>query len=112
MKAQVLTTTRSARSGASAGTRPSASMVPVSLSESTWFFGQPSVSTQKERDIGARLLSAAADPAIGWHAHRQRQGTTQPVFTAGVPLTCRQSGRQGSSSKRYDPSSWLIVATR
>jgi hypothetical protein len=58
MKAQVLTTTRSAPSGAVAGTRPSASIVPASLSESTWFFGQPNVSTQKVRGIQARLLAA------------------------------------------------------
>ncbi len=35
MKAQVFTTTKSACSGASAGDIPSASSVPVSLSEST-----------------------------------------------------------------------------
>jgi hypothetical protein len=46
MKAQVLTTTRSASSGASAATRPSITRVPTSLSESTWFLGQPNVSIQ------------------------------------------------------------------
>ena len=44
--AQVFTTTRSASSAESAATSPSAVMVPVSLSESTWFLGQPRVSTQ------------------------------------------------------------------
>src|SRR5215510_4215811 len=56
LKEQVLTTTRSASSGAPAGTSPPASIVPVSLSVSTWFFGQPRVSTQKERDIAGRVL--------------------------------------------------------
>jgi hypothetical protein len=49
MKAQVLTTTTSASSAVTAGTKPSASNEPVSLAESTWFFGQPNVSTQKRR---------------------------------------------------------------
>ena len=44
MNAQVFTTTRSAAAGSSVATSPSASSVPTSLSESTWFFGQPSVS--------------------------------------------------------------------
>ena len=46
MKAQVLTTTRSASSGRSAADIPSATSVPASLSESTWFLGQPRVSSQ------------------------------------------------------------------
>ena len=45
MKAQVFTTTRSAPSGSSVATMPSASSVPISFSESTWFLGQPRVST-------------------------------------------------------------------
>ena len=54
MKAQVFTTTRSAASAEAAGAMPSASSVPTSLSESTWFFGQPRVSTKNVRspDIG------------------------------------------------------------
>ena len=46
MKAHVFTTTRSARSGVPAGSYPSATSFPTSLSESTWFFGQPNVSIQ------------------------------------------------------------------
>ena len=46
MKAQVLTTTRSAAAGSSVGCIPSASSVPTSLSESTWFFGQPSLDVE------------------------------------------------------------------
>src|SRR4029450_10103855 len=64
MKGQVLTTTRSASSGAPAGTSPPASIVPVSLSVSTWFFGQPSVSTQKVRDIAGRVLVTGRNPGI------------------------------------------------
>lgn len=45
MKAQVFTTTRSALPGSSVGVMPSASSVPMSLSLSTWFLGQPKVST-------------------------------------------------------------------
>ena len=45
--AHVLTTTTSANSGDSAGTKPSDSIVPTNLSESTSFLGQPSVSIQK-----------------------------------------------------------------
>src|SRR5689334_10858409 len=55
MKAHVLTTTTSASSGPAAGTSPSASIVPVSLSESTWFFGQPRVSTQTESGTDFKL---------------------------------------------------------
>ena len=47
MNAQVLTTTTSASQGPAAAVIPSATKVPANLSESTWFFGQPSVSTQK-----------------------------------------------------------------
>ena len=39
MNAHVLTTTRSAAPGSSVASIPSASNVPISLSESTWFFG-------------------------------------------------------------------------
>ena len=45
MKAHVLTTTRSAAPGSDVAIIPSATSVPTSLSESTWFLGQPSVST-------------------------------------------------------------------
>ena len=45
MKAQVFTTTRSAAAGSSVAVMPSASSVPMILSLSTWFFGQPKVST-------------------------------------------------------------------
>jgi hypothetical protein len=45
MNAQVLTTTRSAADGSSVAVMPSASSVPMSLSLSTWFLGQPKVST-------------------------------------------------------------------
>ena len=44
MNAQVLTTTRSARAASSVASMPSASNAPTNLSESTSFFGQPSVS--------------------------------------------------------------------
>src|SRR4029453_14668614 len=64
MKAQVLTTTRSASSGAPAGTSPPASSVPVSLSVSTWFFGQPSGPAQKGRDIGGRVLVTRGNAGI------------------------------------------------
>ena len=53
--AQVLTTTRSASSADAGSDQPSASIVPVSLSESTWFLGQPRVSTQKERGTVGRV---------------------------------------------------------
>ena len=71
MNAQVLTTTRSAWSAPSAAVRPSASSVPASLSESTWFFGQPSVSTQKVRAIdadrtGARRWPPPSGTATAW----------------------------------------------
>ena len=45
MNAQVLTTTTSASAGVGGATRPSASSDATTLSESTAFFGQPSVST-------------------------------------------------------------------
>ena len=64
-KAQVLTTTTSAPSGLSAGTRPSASIVPTSLSESTWFLGQPNVSIQKL-------------PAMAFHRRRGGPGLPLP----------------------------------
>ena len=40
-------TTRSARPTSSVDVIPSASSVPISLSLSTWFFGQPNVSMKK-----------------------------------------------------------------
>ena len=52
MKAQVLTTTRSASSGEAAATKPSPVNVPTNLSESTWFFGQPKVSIQYRSATG------------------------------------------------------------
>ena len=52
MKAQVLTTTRSASSGESAASKPSTVRVPTNLSESTWFFGQPKVSIQYRSATG------------------------------------------------------------
>ena len=61
---------------------PSASRVPVSLSESTWFFGQPSVSTQKVLAIGASLQEGPApaeDERIGPEACRT------PTFVADPP---------------------------
>ena len=45
MNAHVFTTTKSASDASSVGVMPSASNVPMSLSLSTWFFGQPKVST-------------------------------------------------------------------
>jgi hypothetical protein len=45
MNAHVLTTTTSASDGSDAATRPSARSDATTLSESTAFFGQPSVST-------------------------------------------------------------------
>src|SRR5262245_58489439 len=49
MNAQVFTTTRSASSTPFARSRPSAYSVPTILSESTTFFGQPSVSMGNRR---------------------------------------------------------------
>src|SRR5207248_8534866 len=49
MNAHVLTTTRSASSGAPAGVSPSDSREPASFDESTSFLGQPRVSSQYRR---------------------------------------------------------------
>ena len=54
MNAHVLTTTRSASSGDVAADIPSTSSVPTSLSESTWFLGQPSVSIQYRAPMSPR----------------------------------------------------------
>src|ERR671922_1879754 len=64
MKAQVLTTTRSASAAERAGTSPSPSREAATLSESTAFFGQPSVSIQKRspEPPAATLERAAAAP--------------------------------------------------
>src|SRR4051794_41720107 len=61
-KAQVLTTTRSAPSASSAGTRPSARRLATTLSESTAFFGHPSVSTQKDCALTARQATGGGPP--------------------------------------------------
>jgi hypothetical protein len=45
MNAHVLTTTRSAADGIVGRDHAVGEEVPISLSESTWFLGQPSVST-------------------------------------------------------------------
>src|SRR5947209_1682296 len=82
MKAQVLTTTTSASSGASAGTSPSASIVPVSLSESTWFFGQPRVSTQKDC---ATNLKATGRPNLAFMATIETINPTTGESIGSVP---------------------------
>src|SRR6478672_5359020 len=53
MNAHVLTTTRSAPEASAAGTRPSASRLATTLSESTAFFGHPNVSTQNDCAVTA-----------------------------------------------------------
>src|SRR4051794_29810272 len=96
MKAHVLTTTTSASSGAAAGTSPSASIVPVSLSESTWFFGQPRVSTQKESATASKLPGGLAsqdgddrdDQSDDGQEHRQR---------------ARHGGRAGAPGRAAGP---------
>ena len=65
MKAQVLTTTRSASSGESAASKPSTVSVPTNLSESTWFFGQPKVSIQYRSATGPIYRAAGALGAPG-----------------------------------------------
>ena len=70
MKAQVFTTTRSASSGPAAGSSPSASRDATTLSESTAFFGQPSVSTKKRWILGP--LIAPQDSCGSVHAARAR----------------------------------------
>src|SRR5438067_375013 len=66
MNAQVLTTMRSASAGDAAATKPSATSEPATLSESTWFFGQPSVSIQKRCPDGmAGQSTGAGGPSIG-----------------------------------------------
>src|SRR5205823_3905076 len=82
MNAHVLTTTTSASSGASAGTIPSASIVPVSLSESTWFFGQPRVSTQKEC---ATKLKATGRPNLRYMATIETINPTTGKSIGSVP---------------------------
>src|SRR6478735_7344291 len=62
MKAQVLTTTRSASAGSDAATRPSAARRPTSLSESTEFFGHPSVSIQYRRDMASQRYRPTLAP--------------------------------------------------
>src|SRR3954470_13522505 len=105
MNAHVLTTTRSATSGAAAGTCPAARRVPVSLSESTWFFGQPSVSTQNVRDMAAqRYLSplAGEQPArsVSPLSRRDRRGSARPE--GATEFSDRRAGgsRGGASPPR------------
>src|SRR5213593_2319546 len=61
MKAQVLTTTRSASAAEPAGVSPSPRREATTLSESTAFFGQPSVSIQN-RSPGRAGLAAREEP--------------------------------------------------
>jgi hypothetical protein len=63
MKAQVLTTTRSASAAERAGVSPSPIKEATTLSESTAFLGQPRVSTQKRSWWRGRLKSG--DPMTG-----------------------------------------------
>ena len=72
MKAQVLTTTRSASSGSSVAAKPSATSGPTSLSESTWFLGHPRVTRwyrdmapQRYRSAPLRRSPQAADGPVG-----------------------------------------------
>src|SRR5690348_3115762 len=82
MNAQVLTTTTSASSGPVAGTSPSASIVPVSLSESTWFFGQPRVSTQKE---SGTKLQTTGRPNLSYMATIETINPTTGQSIGSVP---------------------------
>src|SRR4030095_12313567 len=74
-----------ASSGAPAGTSPSASIVPVSLSVSTWFFGQPSVSTQKVRDIAGRVLVTGGDPGIPARSRDRGSGPDPAGLDRALP---------------------------
>ena len=113
-KAQVLTTTTSASSGPAAAESPSATSRPPSLSESTWFLGQPRVSTQNVRGIGAdRTGGTVADEPAGGvgrsdapvaaperaatgcvltHPEGESVGTAQPVKLAVVAAALAAGG--------------------
>src|SRR5664280_1822309 len=103
MKAQVLTTTRSASSGEAAASKPSTVRVPTNLSESTWFFGQPNVSIQYRSATapmyrGTGLLAPrplrVADPAPdAARAPRDRRARGRPRGEGGV---CAQDIGNGS----------------
>src|SRR4051812_10289534 len=97
MKAHVLTTTRSASSALGAGTYPSATSVPMTLSESTWFFGQPRVSTQKESGTTSKLpvglASAHGDDRDDQSEYRRELGPRpghggSPGSSSGTAGTC------------------------
>src|SRR5436190_11570529 len=62
MKAHVLTTMRSASSADAARSMPPASNVPPILPESTWFLGQPNVSTQKRSPMGPSYRTLPGPP--------------------------------------------------
>ena len=73
-KAQVLTTTRSAVRGAVGRDQAVGGAArPVSLSESTWFLGQPEVSSQNDDVIGRQ----------GYRPGRLRPQTTPRRLTDG-----------------------------
>src|ERR1019366_2289120 len=69
MNAQVLTMTRSALSGSSAGTRPMRSTWPSSFALSTRFFGHPSVSIQYVGTCPPKGRANAVEPR-----HLERRG--------------------------------------
>ena len=80
MKAQVLTTTRSASAGRRPAPCPSATSVPTSLSESTWFLGQPSVSTQGSLYNTMLILG----PGGVLHRHRKLMPTMHERLFHGI----------------------------
>src|SRR5579871_5347619 len=66
MNAHVFTTIRSASAGESAGSRPSPKSDATTLSESTAFLGQPSVSTWKRRPVfGADIPNIVPTGPLG-----------------------------------------------
>ena len=97
MKAQVLTTTRSASSGESAASKPSPVRVPTNLSESTWFFGQPKVSIQYRSATGPIYRGGARrrpGPTCGTEASPARLG---PLVVEGpVADTAEREGFEPS----------------
>src|ERR687894_728539 len=93
-KAQVFTTTRSAEPGPSAGARPSARRVPVNLSESTAFLGQPRVSTQKRRRTDGRVPVTSAPLPGRASSEVQLEAGTGPV-AAKQPAGARERDPRG-----------------
>src|SRR3954470_8001970 len=109
-KAHVFTTTRSAAAASSATTRPSARRLATTLSESTAFFGHPSVSTQKDCAVTAAQATGGCSGGLS----RDRPGDAASFGAFALsPRACREEfAHRASRQEHLYDRRWRGTGTR